>query len=136
MRGPPLAWLEARVGCVLTPHATGVAVVREDGTPAAMAAFDRWTGSAAEAHVACEAPVAFRLLAREGLSYAFGPAGRTVLLALVREDNARSLSLCARLGFRRVHTVADGAASGVGLILHEMRREDCRVPLPGVAHGR
>jgi L-amino acid N-acyltransferase YncA len=121
-----LAWLEQRVGVALSPSARGIAVVSASGDIRGMAAYDGWTDSSVQAHVAVESPAAWRALVRPAFEYPFLQAGRLVLLGLIRGGNAASLRVAQHLGFRLVHRVRDGAAPGEDLVLVEMRREECR----------
>lgn len=119
------AHFSARTGCHFTPAARGVVACAADGAPRGMVLLDAWTHTGAQAHVLLETPAAGRTLLPAAVRWAFGPAGRTVLLGLIPLHHRRSRALAQRLGFREGARVADGYAAGDALILYTLRREDC-----------
>lgn len=126
VRAPVLSWLEERVGTPLTPEARGIVAVDATGRVRGMVAYDGWTESAAEAHMAVDAPAAWRALVRPAFVYPFLQAGRRVLLGRIRASNTASLRMAMHLGFAELARVRDGAREGEDLVLVQMRREDCR----------
>lgn len=120
------AWLEGRTGCVLSRNARAVEAVDGEGRVLGMVAFDGWTQNAAQAHMAVVAPLVWRSLLPESLGYVFGQAGRGLLLGVIPEDNARSVRMVRRVGFRLAHRVRDGWAVGVDLLCFELRPKWCR----------
>ncbi len=123
---PVLSWLVDRVGCTLTAEARGLAALDEAGRIRGMVAYDGWTNSAVQAHMAVDSAIAWRSLLPRAFSYPFDECGRGVLLGLVRADNPRCLALTRSFGFREAHRIRDGADVGIDLILFEMRRAECR----------
>lgn len=120
-----LRWLEERTGAVLTRGARGIAAVDESGVRGVVA-FDGWTPNAVQAHMAVDTPVAWRALLRPVFAYPFEECGRKLMLGIIPADNARSVRMTERLGFRLAYRVADGWADGVDLLCYEMRRDECR----------
>ena len=120
-----LRWLTAQTGVEFTPAARGIEDVR-GGQIVGMVACDLWGGTSAQVHFATRCAVACRTLTREFFRWAFGPAGREVLIAIVAASNRASLRLVEFFGFRRMHVIRDGWRRGVDYILFEMRRADCR----------
>lgn len=121
-----MAWLEARTGCVLTRNARAIQAVDGAGRIRGVVAYDGWTESSAQAHMAVDAPVVWRHLVRPAFRYPFVETGREVLLGIIPADNARSCALARRFGFREAYRVVGGWAKGVDLVVHEMRRGECR----------
>ena len=119
-------WLVERTSAALTDHATGIKAVDESGRIRGMVVYDYWTPNACQAHMAVDAPIIWRSLLRPAFSYPFEELGRSLILGIIAADNPRSLAMAKRLGFRDVHRVDDGWAPGVPLIVHEMRRAECR----------
>src|SRR5512140_1761639 len=101
-----LRWLEARTGAVLTGGARGIAAVDNSGVRGVVA-FDGWTPNAVQAHMAVDTPVAWRALLRPVFEYPFEECGRKLMLGIIPADNARSVRMTERLGFRLAHRVAD-----------------------------
>lgn len=121
-----LAWLANRTGAAFTPGARAIKAVDATGRIRGMVAYDGWTVSACQAHMAVDSPIVWRSLVRPAFSYPFEEARRTLILGIIPGDNPRSLAMAKRLGFRRVHEVKDGWAPGVPLVVHEMLRAECR----------
>lgn len=121
-----LGWLVSRAECTLTPAARAIKAVSPSGEIRGMVAYDCWTPNACQAHMAVDAPVAWRALIRPAFRYPFQQAGKSVILASIPAGNARSVHLAKRLGFRETYRVTDGWATGEDLVLFEMRRCECR----------
>lgn len=121
-----LAWLCERAGCVLTPSATSVQAVDGTGRIRGVLAFDCWTLTAAQAHMAVDTPIVWRHLLRPGFDYVFRQARRSVLLGVIPSSNTRSCAMARAAGLREVYRVKDGWAVGDDLVVHEMRRDECR----------
>jgi len=119
-------WIEARTGCVLTRNARAIQALDVSGRIRGVIAYDMWTESAVQAHMAVDSPVVWRSLLRPAFSYPFVEAGRALLLGIIPADNAKSCAMAKRLGFREAYRVVDGWSVGVDLIVHEMRRRECR----------
>lgn len=121
-----LAWLANRTGAAFTPGVRAIKAVDETGRIRGMVAYDCWTVTACQAHMAVDSPIVWRSLVRPAFSYPFEEAGKTLILGIISGDNAKSLAMVQALGFREVHRVPDGWAPGIPLVVHEMRREECR----------
>lgn len=76
--------------------------------------------------MAVDAPVVWRSLLRPAFSYPFLEAGRSLLLGIIPADNTKSCGMARRLGFREAYRVIDGWSVGIDLVVHEMRRHECR----------
>lgn len=120
------AWLVQRTSAALTDHATGIKAVDASGRIRGMVAYDYWTPNACQAHMAVDSPIVWRSLVRPAFAYPFEELGRSLILGIIAADNPRSLAMVEALGFRRAHEIKDGWAPGVPLVVHEMRRADCR----------
>ena len=119
-------WIEARTGCVLTRNARAIQALDASGQIRGVIAYDCWTESGVQAHMAVDSPVVWRSLLRPAFTYPFLEAGRSLLIGIIAADNPRSLNMVRRLGFRETYRVVDGWSVGVDLIVHEMRRHECR----------
>lgn len=121
-----LDFIVSRTNCALTTGARAIKATDERGRIRGMVAYDWWTESAVYAHMAVDAPIAWRSLIPAVFAYPFIECGRALLLALIPNHNRASWRLAQRFGFRVAHVVRDGWAKGDDLLLLELRREDCR----------
>lgn len=121
-----IGWLEQRAHCVLTPKAKAIAVVDGAGRICAMAAYDAITRGSCEMHFALDTPHAGRALLGAAFDYPFKDLGLCVLLGMIPADNTKSLRLAQHLGFRETYRVRSGWTESVDLVIHEMRRDECR----------
>lgn len=119
-------WIETRTGCVLTRNARAIQALDTSGRIRGVIAYDCWTESGVQAHMAVDSPVVWRSLLRPAFTYPFLEVGRSLLIGIIAADNPRSLNMVRRLGFRETYRVVDGWSVGVDLIVHEMRRHECR----------
>lgn len=129
VRPAPIAhfeWLVERTGCAPTDDFRAIEAVDSTGRIRGMVGFDLWTKNSCQAHMATDTPMAWRHLARAAAEYVFGRAGMGMVLGMVSGRNEMSLRTAKRLGFREAHVIREGCASGVDLVLLELRREDCR----------
>lgn len=124
--GEAFAWIEERTGCVLTRNARAIEARDAAGRIRGVVAYDGWTENAVQAHMAVDAAVVWRSLLPAVFEYPFVEAGKGLLLGVIPEGNKRSWGMARRLGFREAYRVKDGWATGEDLIVHEMRRDECR----------
>jgi L-amino acid N-acyltransferase YncA len=103
-----------------------IEAVDDAGRIRGMVGYDYWTKNSCEAHMAADAPIAWRSLLGPAFQYPFEQIGIGILLAVIPAFNARSIRLAKHFGFREVHRIKDGWELGVDTILHELRREECR----------
>lgn len=121
-----LSWVEQRASCTLSSNATGIKVVRKDGSIAGMVAYDSWTKNSVQAHMAVESPIAWRALAPETFRYPFEQVGIGVILGVIPAYNQKSLTMAKRLGLVETYRVPNGWDTGVDLVLLELAKENCR----------
>jgi hypothetical protein len=119
-------WLTSRAGtCIPSPDFRAIEAIDGDRI-LGMVGYDAWTPNGVSMSVAIDEPVAVRRLLGPAFSYPFLEAGRGVITAVVRGDNAASRKFCEHVGFRKTHAIRDGWAAGTDLLLYEMRRDECR----------
>ncbi len=111
-----------------------IKAVDAGGTIRGMVGYDLWTENAVTAHMAVDTPIAWRSLIPACFEYPFIECDKGLILAVIPADNAKSWGLAGHLGFKLVHTVRDGWARGVDLLMLELRRTDCRF-LKEAHHG-
>lgn len=91
-----------------------------------MVGFDGWTDNSCQAHMAVDYPAVWRSLLQPAFAYPFVENNRKLLVGTIAANNARSLALAKRMGFKETYRIRDAWADGVDLVLVEMRREECR----------
>ena len=123
-------WIKDRLGLAVSDKFAAVEVVRDDGTIAGMVGYDNRTPNSLSLHIAIETPAALRKLVVAGFVGAFELEGKGLVHCLIRTDNERSLRLVRKLGFRPVALLADAWSPGVGFVIWEMRKEECRYLTP------
>lgn len=120
-----MEWMAERSGYTPGADAKGI-VATFGGRVLGVVAFDGFTATIAQVHVALGTPRAAGILFRPAFRYAFLQANRLALVTMVDSRNTRAVGLAAGLGFREACRVRDGMALGADLILFELRREECR----------
>ena len=97
-----------------------------NGRLVAVVAYNDFYGSVCTMQIAGEGNWLSRELLRLAFYYPFIQMSLAAVLAMVAEDNPRSLRFVRHVGFHEVHRIADGYKTGVGLVMLKMRREDCK----------
>jgi hypothetical protein len=120
------AWLVGKTSCAVSGGFRAIKAIDDAGRIRGMVGYDLWTENAVTAHMAVDTPIAWRALIPECFRYPFEQCGKEIMLGVIPADNAKSWGLASHLGFRIAHTVRDGWARGVDLLLLELRRTDCR----------
>lgn len=118
-------WIARRTRLNVGAGFFALEAVRGD-TVVGMVGFDGWTATSVAMHVAVDEPHVLRRLIRPSFGVAFYEYGKEVAIAQVLGTNERSLRLVKGLGFREVYRGKDWVDHGVDLVLHEMRRGECR----------
>lgn len=119
------AWMEARLGPVLTSNARAIKAVDAAGRIRGMVAYDNWTEVAVQSHMVVDSPVVWRSLLGPAFSYPFEECGKALLLGIIPLHNHKSIALTRHLGFREAYRIRDGWAPGDDLVVFEMRKHEC-----------
>lgn len=98
----------------------------ESGRLIAVVAYNDFYGSVCTMQIAGEGNWLSRELLKLAFYYPFIQMNLAAVIALVSEDNPRSLRFVKHVGFHEVHRIDDGYKAGVDLIVLKMRREDCK----------
>jgi RimJ/RimL family protein N-acetyltransferase len=129
VHGAPKAhheWIAARAHLVPDAGFRAIEAVDDLGCIVAMVGYDGWMDNACCIHIALERPTALRHVLKPGFRIPFVDLGKAVLIAKVLSTNERSLALVRNLGFREVCRGKDWVRPGIDLVVHEIRREECR----------
>lgn len=107
--------------------AKGVAFLASESV-SALCLYDHWTYSAVQVHVFARD---LRDLFNpdylfEVFRYPFEQGKCQVLISATPADHKASLAVSSWLGFQELITIADGWKPGVGMVVKQLRREDCR----------
>lgn len=111
----------------LTEHTAGI-VAYDTETSETLAVFlaEYWTQTAVTVHQVILKSMVLRHGWIETIAqYVFTDAGRKKMFAVVPDNNAKALSLNAKIGFKQVARLEDAVAEGVDFIVMELKREDC-----------
>jgi RimJ/RimL family protein N-acetyltransferase len=119
-------WLADRAHLVPDNSFRAIKAVDRNGCIVAMVGYDGWMDNACCIHVAIEKPSALRHVLGPGFRVPFVELGLGVLIAKVLSTNEASLRLVNHLGFREVFRGRDWVRHGIDLVIHEMRRDECR----------
>jgi RimJ/RimL family protein N-acetyltransferase len=122
-------WLAARARLTIGTGFQALEVVKNGTVPEkilGMVGFDGWTATSVSLHVAVDDPRVLRRLIKPAFGVAFYEFGKEVITVTVLSTNERSLKLVKGLGFREVYRGKDWVDRGVDLVIHEMRRNECR----------
>lgn len=119
-------WIAARANLVPGSDFRAIEAVDRGGCIIAMVGYDGWMDNACCVHIALSSPLALRHVLRPGFRVPFVDLGKGVLIAKVLSTNEASLKLVRHLGFREVCRGRDWVRAGIDLVVHEMRREECR----------
>ena len=119
-------WLADRIPITLSSQFGALEAVDERGRTVAMVGYDGWTTNGVSLHIALEHPAALRHVLGPGFGIPFIELGKQVVVATVLSNNARSMRLVPRLGFREVFRGREWWSPGVDVVFFEMRREECR----------
>lgn len=117
-------WIIERVGCATTNGLRAIVAVDANGNIRGATAYDFWTATSVQCHMAADTPLAWRALLPAALEYPFLEANKRVLLAVIRSTNSKSLAVAAHIGFKERCRVKDGFDVGDDLCFMEMRRDD------------
>ena len=122
-------WIAARARLNIGNGFMAYEVVKNGTVPeriVGMVGFDGWTASSVSMHIAIDDPMVLRRLIKPSFGVAFYEFGKEVVTVTVLSTNTRSLKLVKGLGFREVYRGKDWVDHGVDLVIHEMRRHECR----------
>jgi hypothetical protein len=120
------AWLAMATGCAMTSDFKAIKAVDSSGKIRGMVGYCLWTRNAVQCHMAVDHPIVWRSLLKPAFEYPFEQADKGVILGIIPEDNLKSRQMATDLGFTAMHTVANGHAPGVGLVVFEMTRAECK----------
>lgn len=102
-------------------------LAKDEDNILAAAAFERWTNSAATAHIwigDARALMGGKFL-RAVCEYVFGYAGKKVLMGETPASNPASIKLQHSIGFKEIARIPDGWDMGVDMVVSQMRADAC-----------
>lgn len=99
--------------------------IERDGRIVGAVAYTDFNGASMAMHCAGKGAWLSRRVLEHLFHYPFVVAGCKTVIATVPSDNARALSLNARLGFKELARVPDADPDG-DIVIMAMRRAECR----------
>lgn len=121
-------WVRKRVPRLVRPLSSGYSIgIGDDQRLLAAAVFTDYTGRAMQCTLASDTPAwCSRRTLRALFAYPFNDCSCVRLTVLVASDNARSLSLSGRLGFKVEGRMREHFDEGVDLMVLGMLRHECK----------
>lgn len=113
-------WMNKQTSLPWSSDLRTIGIMRDDGTIAAVAAFNAWTHQGCWMHVAFDSTHSLnRKLLKAAFEYPFVDVGVRAVYGLTPKDNDEAVKFNQHLGFTQI-------AETVDCIMFEMRRDDCR----------
>jgi len=103
-----------------------IAVNMDNGDVLAGCVMDTWTETSCQVHFAIDNPFVIRHgFFNEVSRFVFDTAGRLTMYALIPANNAKSLSVANKIGFKEVTRLSEAFKRGVDYVLLELRKSHC-----------
>jgi hypothetical protein len=119
-------WLVVRSGCVLTADFRALEVVDEHGAVRGMVGYDSWCPNSVQVHMAVDKPMAWKYLVPAIFEFPFLECNRGIAVGVIPAHKAMALKTVRTMGFREVARIQDGFKPGEDLVIHQLRREECK----------
>ena len=120
-------WVRTRAHTILCDDMCGIVALSDSGVIQAVAVFDSFTKNACNVHFAIENPLVIKHgFLREIARYLFIDRGRSRIFGLVPSTNRKALKLDKHIGMREVTTIPNALDEGIGYIVLEMTKDECR----------
>ena len=134
INGGSWLWIKKHVDCLAIEDMCGIVAVNEHGEYMAAAVFDTWTGNSVSVSFAIANPLVLRSDFLELISsYVFEERGANIAYAQVPENNVKALKFNEHFGFKEVARLKDTFKDGVGCVILELTKENCKHLLKEVA---
>lgn len=104
----------------------GIVALDANGKPQGIVLLDNWAENSVMGHVAIQHPMAMRNIPKEIMKYVFIDCDKKMFLGVIPSDNPKSFKFHKNLGFKVIHTIIDGYADGIDIILVQLLRENCK----------
>ena len=105
-------------------------IIAEDATTGdflGAAIFDHWMENSVQVHQIILHPMIIRHgFFSEIAKYVYLTGGRGIMYGLIPESNERALKLDRNIGFTEVGRMPDAVRPGEGVVVMELRKENCR----------
>lgn len=119
-------WFKERTHVIRCEDTQGIVAMRGHDI-LAVCVFDSFTVDGCSVHFAIENPMVIRRGFFSEIAYhAYVVCGRKRMFGLVPDNNERALKLDKNIGFKEIARVPNAISEGVGYIVMELLKEDCR----------
>lgn len=118
-------YIIGKLGLYPTNAFIAVVLVNKAGDIVGSIGADHFTYNSCQLFIAIEGAAGLQQLLRAGFDLAFNRAGMNIAYGIVNSDNAKSLRLTSKVGFKLKTKLEDGWRKGVHLMVFEMEKKAC-----------
>lgn len=120
-------WMRERTHIIMCEDSEGLVVYDETGKILACCVADSFTVDGCCVHFAIDNPLVIRRGFFEAIArHLYIDRGRRRLWGMVPDNNDKAFKLDKKIGFTEVARIPNAIQEGIGYIIMELRREDCR----------
>lgn len=118
-------WFASRANACWCEDTKGLVVEDDVGRILAAAAFDSWSHTSCNIHIAIDNPMVIRRgFIAQIKDYVFNQAGRKMMLGFTPANNAKALRFNEKVGMREIFRLKDGYADGVDYVVTRMMKDE------------
>lgn len=118
-------YIISRLGLYPTNAFVAVVMTNKAGDIVGSIGADHFTFNSCQLFIAVDGAAGLQQLLRAGFDLAFNRAGMEIAYGIVNSDNAKSLRLTSKVGFKLKAKLEDGWRKGVHLMVFEIEKKDC-----------
>lgn len=121
-------WIRKHVEVLRVEDTSGiVAVDSNTGELLAACVLDNWTPNSVQCHLVIANPLVFKHgYAERVYGYVFNEKDISKMIGTVPSNNTKAIKLNKHFGFTELVCIADVFREGVGCVLMELKRENCK----------
>lgn len=115
--------------CNIASDTRGVVAMSNKGTIGGMIALDNWTENSVFGHIKVTSPMCLREggLIAEVTDFVFRTAGREIIFAPIRSDNAKAINIVEKIGFVEEARLKDAHEHGVDMVMFRLDQANCKI---------
>lgn len=117
-------WTAAQVGTAYVPEVEEAIGLRHNGSFVAGTIYEDWNGKSIVAHIAVAGRMTPAFVSAI-FDYPFNVCGAHKIICPIPSDNARSINLATKMGFRQEACLKDATPTG-DMLLFTLTRSNCR----------
>ncbi len=134
INGSSWLWAKKRVSVLAVEDSCGIVAVKTGGTYVGVCIMDTWTENSVTCTFAIDNPMVLRGgFLNACCSYIFEECGKKQAYVQVAENNLKSLKFVKHIGFEEKCRLENTFKDGVGCVILELKKENCKYLLKEVA---